>query len=434
MKYFLGIGGIGISALARFYLLKGEKVFGSDACDSAIIEKLREDGAEVSIGQRPENIPGDCDELIFTPAVKEDNPEMMEAKRRGMKMSSYPQALGELSKNYHTIAIAGTHGKSTTTAMLSLIMVEAGLDPTVIIGTKLKEFGGSNFRMGKSDYLVIEACEYERSFLNYHPQIAIVTNIEEDHLDYYENMDNLRRAFEEFASHVPDTGFVIEKKGVGLSSKVRKIEFSIDDPEVGEIRKIVSLPGEHNLLNALAAYKVAEALGVDKSVILSSLSKYIGSWRRFDVFELDDLILIDDYAHHPTEILATLKAAREKYADKKICCVYQPHQYQRTQFLFDDFINVFSSSLGVLIDKLILLDVYDVAGREGNEEIKKNYNSRILAERIADERCIHSEDDDLISKFDGYDVVIMMGAGNIYDISHEVKKSFGYDCDSCTNT
>jgi UDP-N-acetylmuramate--alanine ligase len=432
MKYFIGIGGIGISALAKFYLSRGEEIAGSDACDSELLDTLRSSGAKIFIGQKAENISNNCTEIIHTPAAKDDNPEIIEAKKRGLRILSYPEALGELSKNYYTIAISGTHGKSTTTSMLGLALIEAGLDPTIIVGTKLKEFNNTNFRAGKSKYLVIEACEHEASFLNYYPQIAIITNIEEDHLDYYKTLENIQKAFEEFVSHIPEDGYLVKEERIGLESKGTNISYSITDEEMAKIKPVMQLPGEHNLLNALAVYKTAQILGAKEEDILRSLSKYQGSWRRFDISNIGKLIFIDDYAHHPTEIEATLKSAREKYPDKKICCVYEPHQYQRTQFLFNGFISTFQNNLkNKNLDQLFLIDVYDVVGREGNEEIKKNYNSKILAEKIQNQNCLYLEDKREIKKvINNYDVVIMMGAGTIYNISQQLKLELTGNCPS----
>lgn len=422
MKYFLGIGGIGVSALARFYLSQGEKVVGSDSCDSEIIQDLKKEGAVIYLGHDAQNIPVECNELIYTPAAKDDNPEMIEARKRGLEVLSYPQALGRLSQRYKTIAIAGTHGKSTTTAMLGLMMVEAGMDPTIIVGTKIKEFGNSNFRAGNSEYLVIEACEHEGSFLNYYPQIAIVTNVEADHLDYYGDIDNLRKAFSEFVSHISADGFLVEKKGIELLCGCKKQTFSLFDEEVDKIREVIGVPGDHNLLNGLAAYRVGRYLGIDDETMLKVLNSYIGSWRRFDVTDMGSYVLIDDYAHHPTEIRATLLAAKEKYPDKRICCVYQPHQYQRTKFLFSDFIQVFKECVGRDINKIFMLDVYDVVGREGDDDMRKNYGSERLCQEIGSEFCSYiGKGEGLEEIILGYDVVIMMGAGNVYDLSQRLK-------------
>ncbi|MCK9393367.1 Mur ligase family protein, partial [bacterium] len=380
--------------------------------------------------QKAENIPENCTEIIHTPAAKEENPEIVEAKKRGLKILSYPEALGELSKNYYTIAISGTHGKSTTTSMLGLALIEAGLDPTIIVGTKLKEFDNTNFRAGKSEYLVIEACEHEASFLNYYPQIVAITNIEADHLDYYKTLENIKKAFAEFVSHIPENGYLIKKEGINLKSKGVNIDFSITDKEIEKIKPIMQLPGEHNLLNALVVYKIGKILGADEEKILNSLSKFQGTWRRFDISQMPNFILIDDYAHHPSEIDATLSSAREKYPDKKICCIYEPHQYQRTQFLFDDFISSFQKNLNNKnINKLFLLDVYDVTGREGDEKLKNEYNSRILAGSINNKECIYLEDGGKIKEvIAGFDVVIMMGAGTIYNLSQKLKQDILGTC------
>ncbi|MDD3170390.1 MAG: UDP-N-acetylmuramate--L-alanine ligase [Candidatus Pacebacteria bacterium] len=414
--YFIGIGGIGVSALAKFYLERNWRVFGSDACQSAITDDLKKKGAEVLIGQKEENIK-DFDLVIFSPAVKEDNPELKRAREKGIKALSYPRALGELTKEYFTVAVSGTHGKSTTTAMLALILIKAGLDPTIIVGTKLKELGDSNYRGGKSKYLVIEACEHEASFLNYWPRIIVITNIETDHLDYYGNLENIKKSFKEFVSHLKEEGVLIKRDDVEIDFP-NTTEFSLKDKEA--LNNVLKVPGEHNVLNALAALKTARALGIDDKVSLEALSRYGGCWRRFEITELPDFILIDDYAHHPTEIEATLKAAREKYLNKKIYCVFQPHQYQRTQLLFNDFVAVFKNSLKEgLIDKLLLLDVYDVKGREGSGE-EREHDSAKLAEAVKAGRI---DAKSLRKELEGGEVVIMMGAGDIYNLSEELKNT-----------
>lgn len=418
--YFIGIGGIGVSALAQYYLSQGEEVYGSDVSASEIINLLKARGAKIKIGsQIKENIEANYDLVIYSPAVKESNPELAEAKTRGLKCLSYPQALGELTKNHFTIAISGTHGKSTTTAMIALILIKAGLDPTVIVGTRLKEFGDSNFRLGHSKYLVIEACEHEASFLNYWPQIGVILNIEEDHLDYYKTLDNIEKAFNEFANHIPKEGIIIKNKNASINAQAKIINFSAEDwpTEFQKIKSLMKIPGEYNVLNGLAALLTARQLNIPDEVSLSALSEYTGAWRRFSIVELPNYTIIDDYAHHPTEIEATIKAAREKYPAKKILCVFQPHQYQRTQFLWDEFIETFQKSLQEKwIDKLILIDIYDVAGREGGD-IKKSYNSKIMAEKIG-LGCEYINNKNSLEKyFEGFDIVIMMGAGDVYNLS-----------------
>jgi len=424
--HFIGIGGIGVSALAKFYLAKGDIVSGSDVVKSSITDDLIKRGVEVSIGeQKKENIK-DFDLIIFSPAIKQENPELKEAKEKGIKTMSYPEALGQLTKEYFTIAISGTHGKSTTTAMLGLILIKAGIDPTIIVGTKVKEFDNSNFRQGKSKYLVIEACEHEASFLNYWPKIIVVTNIEEDHLDFYSNLENIQKAFNEFTSHLKEGGVLIKRDDVKISF-INSIDFSLKNKEVEELKKIMKIPGDHNILNALAALKVARTLNIKDEISYSALSEYLGSWRRLEITNLEDFILIDDYAHHPTEIISTLKAAKEKYLDKKIVCVFQPHQYQRTKFLFQDFVSVFKEALNDnLIEKLLLIDVYDVSGREGTGD-ETEYTSERIAKEIHNKRAKRIERVALKKELEGGDVVIIMGAGDVYNLSEEIK-------DSCNNT
>ncbi|HOC53417.1 MAG TPA: Mur ligase domain-containing protein [Candidatus Pacearchaeota archaeon] len=424
--HFIGIGGIGVSALAKFYLAKGDIVSGSDVVKSSITDDLIKRGVEVSIGeQKKENIK-DFDLIIFSPAIKQENPELKEAKEKGIKTMSYPEALGQLTKEYFTIAISGTHGKSTTTAMLGLILIKAGIDPTIIVGTKVKEFDNSNFRQGKSKYLVIEACEHEASFLNYWPKIIVVTNIEEDHLDFYSNLENIQKAFNEFTSHLKENGVLIKRDDVKINFP-NSIDFSLRNKEVEELKKIMKIPGDHNILNALAALKVARTLNIKDEISYSALSEYLGSWRRLEITNLEDFILIDDYAHHPTEIISTLKAAKEKYLDKKIVCVFQPHQYQRTKFLFQDFVSVFKEALNDnLIEKLLLIDVYDVSGREGTGD-ETEYTSERIAKEIHNKRAKRIERVALKKELEGGDVVIIMGAGDVYNLSEEIK-------DSCNNT
>lgn len=382
--HFVGIGGIGVSALAQYYLLNGHSVSGEDVVSKGeIIEKLKEMGVNISKVDS-------CDLVIYSPAVNRN-----QIKIKAPKIMSYPEALGEISKEYFTIAISGTHGKSTTTAMLSLILIEAGLDPTVIVGTKLKEFNGSNFRMGHSQYLIIEACEHEASFLNYHPDIGVVLNIEADHLDYYQNIEKIREAFATFESQ---------------SKKVIKNVPIIDDLKM-------NVPGLHNKLNASFAVAVAREIGISDEISFRAISKFSGTWRRFDEHIYNNLIVIDDYAHHPTEILATIKSVREKYPGKKIYCFFQPHQHQRTFLLLNDFIDAFNQSLKI-VDKLFLIDIYDVCGRE-SKDIK--INSQEIAKMVEGLEYIRKED--VSKKINEADVVIFMGAGDIYNLSCDIRKN-----------
>jgi len=429
--YFIGIGGIGVSALAQYYLSKGHQVSGSDLVSSEITDFLKKKGAKIYIGPHKKNhLKPDIKQVIYSPAVKKNNPELLEAKKKGIKIQSYPQALGELTKEYFTIAVSGTHGKSTTTAMISLILIKAGLDPTVIIGTKLKEFGNSNFRMGKGKYLIIEADEWSASFLNYWPKIIVLTNIEKEHLDYYKNLKHILKTYQEYISHLPRNGMLVINKDdknisklkiQNLKSHPKSRSFSLKQKEAKKLKKILKIPGEHNILNALASLKTARILKIPDRVSFKALSGYKGAWRRFEKYKFkignQKLEIISDYAHHPTEIKVTLKAIREKFPHKKIWCIFQPHQYQRTFYLFKDFVKVFRE---IPIDKLIITDIYDVAGREkGGMENK--VSSGKLAKAIDRTWVIYLPKKKIINylkkSLKGREVVIIMGAGDIYKIT-----------------
>lgn len=410
--HFVGISGIGISALAGYYFEKGHKVTGSCLSLSETASELKKRGVKIFLGHKAENLSPQTDLLVYTVAVKPDNPELNEARKRGVKILSYAEALGTLTRENYTIGISGTHGKSTTTAMISLIMLD--LDPSIIIGTKLKELGGNNYRAGKSKYLIIEADEYNASFLNYNPDIAVINNIEEDHLDCYKDIEQIIRTFKKYIKRIKKNGFLVLNKDdeniLKLKNGVKTIEFSLEQKEAKELKKILKVPGEHNLYNALGALSVARALGIKDEISFKALASFRGSWRRFEEKKYKDFILIDDYAHHPTAVRETLKAAREKYPDKNIWCIFQPHQRHRTYCFLKDFITVFSS---LPVNKAVITDIYDVAGREdgkikiSSEEIAKKagilYLPREELKRYIDENN------------QKIDILLVMGAGDIYE-------------------
>ncbi len=430
--HFIGIGGIGVSALAQYYLAKGHKVSGSDLVSSEITDNLKKKGAKLFLGaHKAGNLPKDADLVIHSPAVQSHNPEIKKAEKLNIKIQSYPKALGELTKKYFTIAISGTHGKSTTVAMTASILIKAGLDPTVIVGTKLKEFSGSNFRAGESKYLIIEADEWQASFLNYWPKIIVLTNIEREHLDYYKDLKHILRTYKEYIGHLSKDGILIANSDDKNISKLldarrqtpRKVasqNYTLRQKESKIIKKILKVPGEHNIYNALAALTVARALKITDKVSFKAISEYRGVWRRFEIKEGEinnrKFTIISDYAHHPTEVNATLKAAREKFPSKKIWCIFQPHQYQRTFYLFNDFVRVFSKAP---IDKLIITDIYDVAGRE-EKKIKEKVSSKKLIKEINKSWAIYLAKEKIKSHLkkslrDG-EVIIIMGAGDIYEL------------------
>ena len=432
--HFIGIGGIGVSALAQYYLAQGDEVSGSDLVASEITDMLAQKGAKLFIGKHSaKNVPKDAKMVVYSPAVEFSNPEFKKAKTRKIKLRSYPEALGELTKEYFTIAVSGAHGKSTTTAMIALILTQAGLDPTVIVGTKIKEFDNTNFRAGKSKYLVIEADEWNASFLNYRPRIIVLTNIEREHLDFYKNLENIMKTFAKYISYLPDNGFLVANADDENIIKLKMLKpswpfniqnYSLKQGETEELQKIMKIPGRHNIANALAAMAVARILEVPDKKSFLALGKYQGAWRRFDMRETDIggkiVTLISDYGHHPTEIKVTLEAAREKFPDKKIWCVFQPHQFQRTFYLFDDFVKVFKNAK---IDNVIITDIYSVAGRESSK-IKRKVNSKKLVEAIEKPNIIYLKKDKiknhLKSNIENGAVVVVMGAGDIYELSREL--------------
>lgn len=383
--------------MAQYYLAKGHEVSGSDLISSEITEALKKKGAKISIGKN--TLKKRADLTIYSPAVN--------VKHRVFNILSYPEALGELTKQYFTIAVSGTHGKSTATAMLSLILVKAGFDPTVIIGTKLKEFSDSNCRVGKSKYLVIEADEYAASFLNYWPKMIVITNIEADHLDYYKNLKNIKKAFDEFISHLPKDGILITDK-------------SIDKKAYRKIEKILKVPGRHNVYDASLALAAARALKIPDKISFKTLSDYKGAWRRFEIIQKKPFVLISDYGHNPAKAMAGLKAAREMYPKKKIWCIYQPHQYQRTHYLFNDFAKIFKEAP---TDKIIITDIYDVAGRE-KKKIKKGVSSQKLVEAINKKSVVYLPNKKVLpfikKNLNQIRVLIVMGAGDIYQTAYKL--------------
>ena len=413
--HFIGIGGIGVSAIARMLHLKGKKISGSDSGKSEIIEDLEKLGIKIYIGQDKENIKEDTEVVIYSIAIPESNPELMEAKERGLICKTYPEALGELSKEMYTIAISGTHGKTTTTGMLAHIMKEAGLDPTVIIGSKLNG-KNTNFISGNSKYLVVEACEYRRSFLNLHPKILVITNIEADHLDYYKDLEDIKSAFREITNKVPTDGFIVCNMEDGITkdcvsgTKAKIINYKDIKEEIN-----LSLPGEHNIQNARTAISALEALGIERNRGIEYIKSFKGTWRRLEYKgEKDGNIYYDDYAHHPTEIRASLNALKSKYPDREIFCVFEAHQQSRTKFLFDDFVTSLSIADKVFVAPILVVrEEFDpsMTNIVLAEAINKKNNSSI-AKAVQTKEELEKDLENI--KTDKPLCIVLMGAGNIY--------------------
>lgn len=350
-----------MSALARYFLSQGWRVSGSDDFNSEIVLDLKKLGININLGVNPENVKNNTDLIIYTAAVKLDHAELKQAKALDIDVKSYAEVLGDLTKKYWTIAVSGSHGKSTTTALISLILIRAGFDPTVIIGTKLKEFNNSNFRLGKSNYLIIEADEWNKSFLNYWPQMVVLTNIGKEHLDTYGSLADVVKNFRKYLNHLPEEGHLIanwqdnNSKKAAKSAKCRVVFYNKHKMSRHKMR----IFGQHNQLNAEAAWQGAKILGVKKDTASKALLEYEGAWRRLERIQNQNLCIYSDYAHHPAEIKATLVALRQKYPKTEIICVFQPHQADRLTRLFSDFKNAFVNA-----DKIILLPTYEPKGRE----------------------------------------------------------------------
>ena len=412
--HFIGIGGIGVSGIASVYKQKGHEIQGSDAEPSEITADLQKQGIAVFVGQKASNIAKGIDFVIYSEAVPSNNPELKEARRLGIKCLSGAEALAELSKDYFLIAISGMHGKSTTASMISQILIKAGLDPTFIIGTK------PGFRVGKSKYLVIEADDYQAKFLRYHPDVLVLTNIDAEHLDCLKNMSNIMKIFRQYVSQVKYK--IIANKDNGnvarlLKNNKKTIFFSLKNQnDVKKLRSVLQVPGEHNVSNSLAALNAARLLKIDDKIAFEALSKYKGIWRRFQEFSLkiknQKLKIISDYAHHPTEIKATLQALKEKYKTEKIVLFFQPHQYQRTYYLWKEFIAVFRQAAGQ-IDKIFITDIYDVKGRE-DKKIKAKISSQKLVKAIAKPNARYLALAKIQGEFMPDAINVIMGAGDIY--------------------
>ncbi len=371
--YLIGIGGIGMSALARFYRAQGYQVSGSDSTRSELTDTLKKEHIPVAIGHAHKNMKKGIDLVIYNRAIHPDNAEILAAEKLHITTLSYAKALGKLTAKYTTIAITGSHGKSTTTALAALTLMKGGYDPTVLIGTKLKEFEGENFRVGKSGYLVLEADDFGAAFTAYFPTVAIVTNIDREHLDFYKNFGNLKKAFLKFLSRVRPGGLMILNRDDGqLRSLSRRIDmisrktnatviwYSATGTLARKIKKIISIPGRHNVSNAAAVYELGRFLEIPEKKILSAIHSYHGAWRRMELRgTFHGAPVFDDYAHHPTEIKAALQGLREKFPKKRILCVFQPHQAKRLALLFKEFQSAFNAA-----DETLIIPLYNVAGRD----------------------------------------------------------------------
>lgn len=440
--HFIGIGGISMSGLAEILIKNSYKVSGSDMQSSNIINKLKEKGAEIYKGHNGDNLK-DVDLVVYTAAISPENPEYLKAKELNLPLMDRAEFLGYIMKGHkYNVAVSGTHGKTTTTSMICHITLKEDVDPTILIGGELDIIGG-NVLTGNGEYFITEACEYKSSFLRFFPYIGTILNIDADHLDYYRDINHIKDTFIQFINLIPKDGYLITciedenvkeillshnydcniltyglNEGILQGKNINYNEFGCATFDVYKeglmlFQINLNVPGQHNVLNALASIGTALSLNFSESSIVDGLSSYGGTHRRFEKKGTKDgVTVIDDYSHHPTEIKACLNAAKN-YPHHKIYCVFQPHTYTRTLSLFEDFSNAFSG-----VDNLILADIY--AARENDTGV---VSSTMLGDRIREKNvnCInlHSFDEIvhyLKSNLKDGDLLLTMGAGDVYKI------------------
>ncbi|MDO9535676.1 MAG: UDP-N-acetylmuramate--L-alanine ligase [Bacillota bacterium] len=442
--HFIGIGGYGMSALAHILLQSGYDVRGSDIKPSKLTEHLKKAGAVVYIGHQAEQL-GDAELVVYSTAISPDNSELAATKERGIPLWHRSELLAAILNEGYGVAIAGTHGKTSTTAMVSLLMERGGLDPTAIIGGEVSFFQG-NARLGNSRYIVAEACESDHSFLRYRPYVALVTNIEADHLEHYNgSFTKLIETYRDFINNVQDSGIAIvcgddpilqdllpqlhprllsyglsdglDIRGEAIELKNLGSRFQVfyKEKHMGEIE--LKVPGIHNVLNALGAIAVALLLELDFSVIKEALFFFDGAKRRFEIIgEKEGILVVDDYAHHPTEVKVALAAARQ--SGRRVICAFQPHRYTRTNFLWKEFVEAFEGA-----DILFLDHIYS-AGEEPIPEINSHRLAREIRERGHAEVHVMRDQDEMVSSLEMIarkgDMVLTMGAGDIWQVGRKL--------------
>ncbi len=446
--HFIGIGGISMSGLAEILLEEGYNISGSDMNSSHITDKLKKQGAKIYIGHNKNNISG-ADLIIYTDAISKDNPELLESIRSNILTVDRATFLGALMTNYkNSIAVSGTHGKTTTTSMITSILNKSTLNPTILLGGVLDEING-NAKLGNKDFLLTEACEYKGNILKYNPSMAIILNMEEDHLDYFKNINHIVNTFASYAQNIDDQGYlvintddpnakkVIEKTSCnittfGINSKADYRAENINFTKEGYLKFILNIKdqkkypvslnmmGIHNIYNALASIAATYTYNIPIETILGALKEYRGTHRRLEnKGSINGVKIIDDYAHHPTEIKATLKALR-KATTNNVWCVFQPHTYTRTKLLLDSFSKSFFDA-----DKVIITDIY--AAREKDTGIIHSIN---LVNNLI-ENGVNAIYIDKFDKIESYllkninegDIVVTMGAGDIHKVGENMLKT-----------
>ncbi len=419
--YFVGIGGIGISAVARMMVHEGKIVTGTNDRESPnTLDGLRAAGVQIYCDRDISHIDLDTDLIIYSTAWDQNEKDFIDMVRTlGIPVLTYAEALGLISQNKYTIAISGTHGKTTTTAMVAKVLGEAQKKPTVIVGSILKDIQ-SNFIAGSSNLFVVEACEYQRSFLNLSPSILVITNIDNDHLDYYGTLDGIQKAFAELAHKVPSSGFIVcDPNDARVSNILTNLSAHIVDYTKEKITTPLKVSGDHNIKNAQAAIAVGRILSIETEKINSSLAQFTGTWRRMEykgTMECGALVY-DDYAHHPTEIRASLQGFRSMHPHKNIRVIFQPHLFSRTKFLLNEFSQSFTDT-----NEVILAPIYGAREKPDStisseilSELTKKYHQKVsVGENFS------TIENYLKTTSTKEDVIITMGAGNIYKIGEKL--------------
>lgn len=406
--HFIGIGGIGISALAQFCHHRGDQITGSEAAETNILSRLRTLEIPIEIPQRASNIPLECDLIVYTEAVPENNPERVEAKRRHLPQKSYFEYLGEVSKGFRTIAVCGTHGKTTTVGLIASAFQEAHFDATIFIGSTLKVLGESNFHLGTNDWLLVEACEYRNNFRFIDPEVVVLTNMELDHTDFYKSEAQYFKTFHDFCSKaktiICHQGAIDKRFG---DSKKKAPEFIISSKNALQNIEL-SIYGDHNRENAQLALTLGKILKLDLATFKQGLKKYKGAGRRQEYLgEKKGIKFFDDYGHHPTEIIATLQAFRERFPGKQIGLIFEPHQFSRTK----QFLSAFRESF----QQADIVGIFPIYAARDTAEDKQSVSVQDLVEGIDHVSLVKNleEVNGLFAKLNKGDVLIFMGAGQI---------------------
>lgn len=461
--HLIGIGGIHVSAIAKLLLAQGVSLSGSDLAENEQTSELSASGVKIAIGQSTSSMPSETEAVVFSSAVATTNPERIETEKRGLPSFNSHQFLGLLGERMKQIVITGTHGKSTTTAMMALVAKEAGLDPTVVVGTIVPQLTQGNVEVGQSDWLIVEGDEFDHHFLSYRPTVLVINNIEGDHFDIYPTVEAMIEAYRQMLALVIDGGTIIangddthvralldemrsslQARGIQIKTIGTRNESTIligkrtiqngeqhipiSSTELRENLEIVlKIPGAMNAMNAVMCYGVSEALGLSMAKTLAALTSFRGIWRRLEkIDEKEGMTVFSDYGHHPTAVTKTLEAVKEFYPDRRLVLCFQPHHRNRTKHLFLEFVPSFD-----LADELMLVEIYDVAGRDQSED--NDISSQDLCDAIrhhdADrgvKREVQFAKDGAVAlqqlqqlKRSG-DVIVIMGAGSIYTIAKQV--------------